>query len=138
MPHQETLTRSILASLLAVLLAVSIGCKKAASPPAPEPATSTEGHSPFGIAIVDSHVHIFPTMPALARALEVFDRVGIRQFVAKSGGDWGSPRFTATVAMKRVPICTPAYPRSSARAKSSGAPMPPAQIKGTPRSLSSA
>jgi hypothetical protein len=102
MPHQETLTRSILASLLAVLLAVSIGCKKAASPPAPEPATSTEGHSPFGIAIVDSHVHIFPTMPALARALEVFDRVGIRQFVAKSGGDWGSPRFTATVAMKRV------------------------------------
>ena len=59
-------------------------------------------HRPHGIEIIDSHVHIVPSMPALAQALEVFDRSGITRFVAKSGGAVGEMRFEATVAMKRV------------------------------------
>jgi predicted TIM-barrel fold metal-dependent hydrolase len=51
---------------------------------------------------IDSHVHIYPTLPALARALEVLDRAGIGRFVLKSAGAWGTPRFTATLAIKRV------------------------------------
>ena len=56
----------------------------------------------LGVPIIDSHVHIVPTMEALARALEIFEASGIERFVAKSGGAWGEPRFFATVAMKRV------------------------------------
>lgn len=75
-----------------------------AEPPALSAAGAPTGpaHAPHGIAIIDSHVHIVPTMPALAQALEVFDRSGITKFVPKSGGAWGEPRFAATVAMKRV------------------------------------
>ncbi len=58
--------------------------------------------SRHGIEIIDSHVHIFPSMTALAQALEVMEGAGIRKFVAKSGGAVGEPRFEATVAMKRV------------------------------------
>lgn len=69
---------------------------------APGAAPAVPAHAPHGIRIVDSHVHLVPTMPALAQALEVFDRSGVERFVAKSGGAWGEPKFVATVAMKRV------------------------------------
>ncbi len=100
-------------SLMAVLCMV--GCRggerdapPAVRQPAPAGAERVGGgraaapHRPHGIEIIDSHVHITPTMPALAQALEVFDRVGITRFVTKSGGSYGDPRFAATVAMKRV------------------------------------
>ena len=41
-------------------------------------------------------------MTAVGQAIEIFDRVGIHEFVAKSGGAYGTPRFQATLAMKRV------------------------------------
>jgi len=93
---------AVLAPVLAAILALGAGCKEKAPQPAPEPAAKEKGHSPFGIEIIDSHVHILPTMPGLARAPEVFERVGIRRFAAKSGGAFGTPRFAATVAMKQV------------------------------------
>lgn len=52
--------------------------------------------------VIDSHVHIFPEMTALAQALEVLDGAGVGRFVGKSAGAWGKPKFFATVAMKRV------------------------------------
>ncbi len=60
----------------------------------------TEPH--YGIGIIDSHVHIPPNMVALAQALEVLDGAGVREFVGKSAGAYGTAKFFATVAMKRV------------------------------------
>lgn len=56
----------------------------------------------LGYPIIDSHVHLVPTMEGLATALAVFDAVGIDRFAVKSAGAWGSPRFQASVAMKQV------------------------------------
>ncbi len=56
----------------------------------------------LGYPIIDSHVHIVPTMEGLAMALAVFDAVGIDRFAVKSAGAWASPRFQATIAMKQV------------------------------------
>lgn len=52
--------------------------------------------------IIDSHVHIVPTNAGLARALDVFDQVGIGQFAAKSAGFVGSPKYLATLEMSRA------------------------------------
>lgn len=90
-----------------VLVALSLTCAReearcGEATPVPAGTAPVTGHHPHGIDIIDSHVHILPTMPALAQALEVFDRVGITKFVAKSAGVYGEPRYYATVAMKRV------------------------------------
>jgi len=70
-----------------VLGALAGGCQRdggAGASPANDvaavPSAACQGaapaHAPYGISIIDSHVHIVPTMPALAQALEVFDRSG--------------------------------------------------------------
>jgi predicted TIM-barrel fold metal-dependent hydrolase len=56
----------------------------------------------LGRPVIDSHAHVAPNLPSLARALEVFDKVGIGRFVVKSGGPVGSPRYQATMAMQKV------------------------------------
>ena len=85
----------------AVVLAVlpgAVGCRGAERPgsaPAPAPASG-------GREVIDSHVHITPSMVALATALQVFERAGIGRFVVKSAGTVGSPRYRATLALQRV------------------------------------
>jgi predicted TIM-barrel fold metal-dependent hydrolase len=56
----------------------------------------------LGQPVIDSHVHVAPNLPALARTLEVFDRVGIGRFAVKSSGPVGTPRYQATMAMQKV------------------------------------
>jgi len=56
----------------------------------------------LGYPIIDSHVHIIPTLDGLALAMAVFDAVGVERFAVKSAGAWGSPRFEASIAMKQV------------------------------------
>jgi len=96
--------------MLPFLALCGLACQRGAHAPSPEngpgaecdPAAPPPAHAPHGIQIIDSHVHIVPTMPSLAQALEVFDRSGVTKFVAKSGGVPGEPRYAATLAMKRV------------------------------------
>ena len=78
--------------LLPVFLAVACASKQ--EPLAPQ------WH--LGEVVIDSHVHIHPNMVALARALELFDRVGIGRFVVKSGGAVGTPKYRATLAMAKI------------------------------------
>lgn len=87
------------------------GCREAPVPVPPEPSSlapsDTSSRQPsllphYGIEIIDSHVHIVPSLSALAVALDVLEGSGIKLFVAKSGGSWDTPRFWSTVAMKRV------------------------------------
>jgi len=56
----------------------------------------------LGAPVIDSHVHIYPTMTGLDKALEVFKRVGIDRFVIKSAGEVGSSRYQASLAMERI------------------------------------
>lgn len=56
----------------------------------------------LGKPVIDSHVHVFPTMMGLQRALEVFDRVGIHRFAIKSGGSPGTVKYRAAMAMQEV------------------------------------
>ena len=86
-------------------------CRDAPAPPPPDPVprlvpdAKPDLSRPVpqeGFEIIDSHVHIVPTMAALSVALDVLEGSGIRLFVAKSGGAYGSRRFWSTVAMKRV------------------------------------
>lgn len=51
--------------------------------------------------MIDSHIHLTPTDECLARALLLFDRVGITRFCAKSAGVVGSQRFQATLEVAR-------------------------------------
>jgi len=77
------------------------GTPAASSPQAPVSAPGIpQPH--HGIEIIDAHVHIVPEMTALAQALEVLEKSGVTRFVAFSGGEVGSLRYAATVAMKRV------------------------------------
>ena len=113
MVGHHTLRRSS-AVVFVLVLSLGLGCPDAGKGGAAGQAPSGSAalvsaapgearpHAPHGIPIIDSHVHIVPLMPALAQALEVFERVGITKFVAKSGGSFGEPRFVATVGMKRV------------------------------------
>jgi predicted TIM-barrel fold metal-dependent hydrolase len=98
-------------ALVGAVVVLGGACQKevGAPPPPHEPcapcdpaAPRSPAHAPHGIRIIDSHVHIVPTMPALAQALEVFDRSGVAKFVVKSAGVPGEPRYAATLAMKRV------------------------------------
>jgi predicted TIM-barrel fold metal-dependent hydrolase len=61
------------------------------------PSTIPAGRLP----IVDSHVHLLPTPKALARALALFDQVGVTRFCAKSAGAPGTGRYRATLAIQR-------------------------------------
>lgn len=56
----------------------------------------------LGRPVIDSHVHIFPTMNGLARTIEVFDRVGIGRFATKSAGIVGTPKYSAHLAMQEI------------------------------------
>ncbi len=97
--------------LVAIVTLLAAACQNAITPP---PAKPTPRQVPevkpdipvpaphYGIEIIDSHVHIVPTMAALGQALEVLEGVGIHRFVAKSAGAYGTTRFWSTVAMKRV------------------------------------
>jgi predicted TIM-barrel fold metal-dependent hydrolase len=93
------------------LLVLAMACRPV--PPADRPESTpqplvevkAEPSAPlphYGIEIIDSHVHIVPTMAALGQALEVLEGAGIHRFVAKSAGAYGTSRFWSTVAMKRV------------------------------------
>jgi len=81
-------------------LSVPVAAGANASQPEPGPASPRAPH--FGIEIIDAHVHIVPEMTALAQALEVLEKSGVTRFVGFSGGEVGSLRYAATVAMKRV------------------------------------
>ena len=103
------MTRPVITLLLVSLFWA--GCREALAPAPPERAatlpTDARPSEPsrlphYGIEIIDSHVHIVPSITALAVALEVLEGAGIKLFVAKSGGAYGTPRFWSTVAMKRV------------------------------------
>lgn len=88
---------------VAVAAVVCAGCRSDEAGPAPVASAASDGpvwH--LGKPVIDSHVHLSPNMPALARALEVFHRVGIGRFVVKSAGPVGTPRYQATLAMQRV------------------------------------
>ncbi|MFH1532588.1 MAG: amidohydrolase family protein [Pseudomonadota bacterium] len=90
-----------IAALLLALVACRQECPECS---APEAAPAPAGEKPWrlGYPIIDSHVHIVPTMEGLALALAVFEAAGIDRFAVKSAGPWGSPRFEASVAMKQV------------------------------------
>lgn len=93
----------VFAACLVVGVFVVAGCRSDDAGPAPVAAGASDGpvwH--LGRPVIDSHVHLSPNMQSLARALEVFDRVGIGRFVVKSAGPVGSPRYQATLAMQRV------------------------------------
>lgn len=76
---------------------------------APGAASGTAGdHTPpakpwhLGQPVIDSHVHLAPNLPSLARTLEIFERSGIGRFAVKSSGPVGSQRYMATLALQRV------------------------------------
>jgi len=52
--------------------------------------------------VIDSHVHIDPSITGLATALAVFDRAGIGRFAVKSGGPVGSVRYRLSLQMQRI------------------------------------
>lgn len=66
------------------------------------PATTGAQVWHLGQPVIDSHVHIYPTMTGLATALEVFKKVGIDRFVIKSAGEVGSARYQASLAMQKI------------------------------------
>ncbi len=90
-----------IAALLLALVACRDECPECPAAAEPAPPTSEKTWR-LGYPIVDSHVHLVPTMEGLAMALAVFDATGIDRFAVKSAGSWGSPRFQATIAMKQV------------------------------------
>ena len=65
-----------------------------------KPAAGTDWH--LGTPVIDSHVHVVPTMLGLGRAIEVFDRVGVGRFAIKSAGVPGSIKYRASLAMARI------------------------------------
>jgi len=91
---------------LLLLLVSGPGCSQEPGPQAPAAPSELPQSAPspphYGIEIIDSHVHIEPDLAALALALDVLEGSGIRRFVAKSAGAWGTPRFAYTLAMKGV------------------------------------
>jgi len=93
--------KRILALSAVAVVCLSSSCR------APQTAAATDSGTVtpvwhLGEPVIDSHVHVYPTMTGLAAALEVFDRVGIGRFVVKSAGEVGSPRYQATLAMEKV------------------------------------
>ncbi|HOI08960.1 MAG TPA: amidohydrolase family protein [Myxococcota bacterium] len=103
-PRRRMLSAVTALAALAGVAACVAGCRSDAPDPAGPTASSAAAEPAWhlGRPVIDSHVHLSPNMQALARALEVFDRVGIDRFVVKSAGSVGSPRYQATLAMQRV------------------------------------
>jgi predicted TIM-barrel fold metal-dependent hydrolase len=88
-----------------VLLLGLIACRPTPPPVRSDDAVVQPPAEPvwhLGKPIIDSHVHIYPTMVGLARALEVFDQVGVDRFAIKSAGSVGTPRYKASLAMQQV------------------------------------
>ncbi|NOZ02785.1 MAG: amidohydrolase family protein [Deltaproteobacteria bacterium] len=88
-----------------VMGAVACSCNshEAESGPAASATGAVKGHVwHLGRPVIDSHVHIFPTMVGLETALKVFDRAGIGRFAVKSGGSPGSAKYRATMAMQKI------------------------------------
>ncbi len=86
--------------LAASLLPVMAACGPRASAPVNDAAAAPVWH--LGEPVIDSHVHIYPTMTGLATALEIFKRAGVGRFVVKSAGEVGSARYQATLAMEKI------------------------------------
>jgi len=86
-----------LPALVPVALVATLACRggEGRAPDAPPAAPTLQ-------PILDSHVHLTPSMVALATALQVFERSGVDRFVVKSAGSVGSARYRATLAMQRV------------------------------------
>jgi len=90
-----------LRGFLVLVVLGTFACKSGdADPSVPAGSAARPWH--LGKPIIDSHAHVSPNLPALARALEVFDRVGIGRFAIKSGGPVGTQRYMATMAMQKV------------------------------------
>jgi len=83
-----------------ILLAILVGFGGCTERAKTDSNTTVTWH--LGEPVIDSHVHIYPNMFGLSRALEVFDRAGVGRFVVKSGGVVGTPKYQATLAMQRV------------------------------------
>lgn len=84
-------------------------CARAPSRAADENANAKPGLAPapapvwhLGEPVIDSHVHIYPNMVALARSLEVFKGAGIGRFAIKSAGAIGTAKYQASLAMREV------------------------------------
>ncbi|MBU1433026.1 amidohydrolase family protein [Myxococcota bacterium] len=101
-------------SLTLALSALAWGCPAQPLPAPPSPSTpadrpasapaspTTATRSALHGEIIDSHLHVDPTMLGLDTALTILDRAGVDRFVVKSAGKVGSPRYQATLAMMRV------------------------------------
>lgn len=92
---------------LTVVLFVASGCERddATAPTSSPSGPGTPAKAPvwhLGRPVIDSHVHLFPTMFGLQKALDVFDRAGIGRFAVKSGGTPGQVKYRATMAMQKV------------------------------------
>jgi hypothetical protein len=85
---------------VASLCLLALSCTVANRPADSGPAADRRWH--LGEPVIDSHVHIYPTMTGLATALEVFDRAGIGKFVIKSAGEVGSVKYQASMAMQKI------------------------------------
>ncbi|HOX42526.1 MAG TPA: amidohydrolase family protein [Myxococcota bacterium] len=88
----------IASALAAALLLWAAGCPEPLDGADGGPATAGPAGRP---PMVDSHVHLLPSPRALARALALFDQVGVTRFCAKSAGVPGSGRYRATLAVQR-------------------------------------
>lgn len=89
--------RAAATAALVAAWVVGSGCRgPARDAPVPDAASAP------GRVVIDSHVHVTPSMVGLATALQVFERAGVGRFVVKSAGAVGSPRYRATLAMQRV------------------------------------
>jgi predicted TIM-barrel fold metal-dependent hydrolase len=85
-------------ALALILVGACCGCAETVKTPV---APAVSGWH-LGEWVIDSHVHVHPSMVAAARLIEVFDKVGIGRFVVKSAGTVDSPKYQATLAMRRV------------------------------------
>jgi len=90
---------------LPVILLSIFACKEVRQPspviPTPQE-ENTDRVWHLGEPVVDSHVHVFPTMIGLKRAIEVFDRVGVGRFAIKSAGVPGTVKYMASMAMQEI------------------------------------
>lgn len=90
-----------IAVLSAVAACLLLSCRGAETT-APKDAAGASPVWHLGEPVIDSHVHIYPTMTGLATALEIFKRAGIDRFVIKSAGEVGSARYQASLAMEKI------------------------------------
>jgi predicted TIM-barrel fold metal-dependent hydrolase len=88
---------ALILTLTSLFVLFACACEK----PSPvKAATGPVWH--LGESVIDSHVHIYPTMTGLSTALTVFDKVGIDRFVIKSAGEVGTAKYQASLAMEKI------------------------------------